>query len=220
MRRVEPIGVAADPQVDRLELGEGAWVDVVRGFLTGADELYEHLVETRPWRQGRLFRYERTIDEPRLTSAVRVGDPDLPQELLGAHRWLQHRYHARFGGFALAWYRDGSDSIAFHRDTDMRWLDETVIAILSLGAARPFRLRPREHRNRHELELHGAVHDLMPGSGDLLVMGGTAQLGWEHSVPKVPGLRRGRISVQWRWSSGRGRPYRGASYRAPLHFSR
>ena len=212
--------MATEPEVDRLDLGDGAWVDVVRGFLTGADELYDVLVAERPWRQGRLFRYERTIDEPRLTNAVRVTDPNVPRELLAPHRWLQHRYGARFAGFALAWYRDGNDSIAFHRDTDMRWLDETVIAILSLGAARPFRLRPREHRNRHELDLHGAVHDLMPGSGDLLVMGGTAQHGWEHAVPKVPALRRGRISVQWRWTSRRGRPYRGTSYRAPLYFSR
>ncbi len=213
------VRVNPEPQVERRELGGGAWVDVCRGFLDGGDALYEDLVAGRRWSQARLFRYERTIDEPRLTSTVRTTDADAPRPLLDAHRWLQHRYRARFDGFALAWYRDGNDSVAFHRDTDMRWLDDTVIAILSLGARRPFQLRPREHRNRHDLDLHGATHDLSPGSGDLLVMGGAAQAGWEHAVPKVRGLTAGRISVQWRWTSRQGRPFQGGGYRAPLHFS-
>ena len=59
-----------------------------------------------------------------------------------AHRALQHRYGARFDGFGMIQYRNGRDGQAFHRDTDMRWLDDTVIAMLSLGARRPWLLRP------------------------------------------------------------------------------
>ena len=65
------------------------------------------------------------------------------------HRTLQHRYRARFDGFSMMQYRDGRDGQAFHRDTDMRWLDDTVIAILSLGARRPWLLRPRTNRYDH-----------------------------------------------------------------------
>jgi len=51
-------------------------------------------------------------------------------------------------------------------------------------------------------------------------MGGACQVGWEHGVPQVPGLRAGRMSLQWRWTSRTGRQEVGGSYRAPRHFSR
>ena len=94
------------------------------------------------------------------------------------------------------------------------------IGVLTLGARRPWMLRSRAKRYDHEAADRGAQFDLSPGSGDLLVMGGRAQADWEHSVPKVPGLRAGRVSVQWRWTSRRGRPEVGANYRAPRFYSR
>jgi alkylated DNA repair dioxygenase AlkB len=117
-------------------------------------------------------------------------------------------------------YRDGGDGQAFHRDTDMRWLDDTVIAILTLGARRPWLLRPRSSRHDHNPG-KGATHDLAPGSGDLLVMGGTTQAGWEHSVPYLGSQRvEPRISIQWRFAQRTGRPFVGASYRAPRTYGR
>jgi len=150
----------------------------------------------------------------------RVGDPVPHPVLLDVHRHVQGRYGVRFDSFALARYRDGRDGQAFHRDRDMRWLDETVIALLTLGARRPWLLRPRANRYAHELDHHGAVLDLAPGPGDLVVMGGGCQARWEHSVAKVRRPIGERISVQWRWTSGQGRPVQGASYRAPRHYSR
>lgn len=144
----------------------------------------------------------------------------MPPVLTDVHRSLQHRYGVRLEGASAVWYRDGRDSMALHRDRDMRWLEDTIVAIVSVGARRPFLLRPRSQRYDHSAPLGGATHDLAPGAGDLLVMGGGAQAGWEHGVPKAPGLREGRISLQWRWTSRRGRPEVGASYRAPRTFSR
>ena len=65
-------------------------------------------------------------------------------------------------------------------------------------------------------------YDLSPAGGDLFVLGGRAPRDLEHSVPKVAGAssRAGRISGQWRWTSGKGRPELGASYAAPRNFSR
>jgi hypothetical protein len=93
--------------------------------------------------------------------------------------------------------------------------------ILTFGARRPWLLRPRRRRDKWIDEHLGTEHDLAPASGDLLVMGGRCQVDWEHSVPKVRHRRDlGRISAQWRWTSRRGRPEVGASYRAPRHYSR
>ena len=41
--------VTRDAAVERLDLGDGAWVDVVRGWMAGADSLYDHLLTAVPW---------------------------------------------------------------------------------------------------------------------------------------------------------------------------
>lgn len=205
-------------EVERLWLDDTAWVDVARGWLPDADVVYEEVLEKSAWQESKIFRYERWVTEPRLTawSGGRYAHPALVE----AQKRLQVQYKVRFDGFGLAYYRNGADGQAFHRDRDMKWCENTIIALVTLGAARPWLLRPRSNRYAHELEHHGATHDLRPAGGDLIVMGGTCQLGWEHSVAKFATPVGGRISAQWRWTSGTGRQERTAGYRAPLRFSR
>lgn len=216
----EPVscGVRTGTEFERIELDGSSWVDVARGWLGDADEVYDAVIERTPWQQGRMWRYERWVDEPRLGAAWKPGREVPHPALVEAHRAVRNRYKP-FGGFSLAWYRDGRDGVAFHRDREMRWLEDTVIVVLTLGARRPWLLRPRANRHRHDDELRGATHDFQPGPGDLLVMGGRAQADWEHAVPQVPHRVGGRVSLQWRWTSRRGRPERGPGYRAPRHFS-
>ena len=214
------IAVDAAATFERLELGEGAWIDVARGWIEGADELFAHLRDEVAWETSRLFRYDHVVEERRLGSFWKRGMPLPHPALADVTRAVQHRYRVQFDGFGMMLYRDGHDGQAFHRDTDMRWLDDTIVAILSLGGPRPWLLRPRTSRHDHEPG-KGATHDLAPGPGDLLVMGGATQAHWEHSVaylgarPTPP-----RISLQWRYAHRRGRPFMGASYRAPLSYSR
>jgi hypothetical protein len=104
-----------------------------------------------------------------------------------------------FDGFGMIQYRDGSDGQGFHRDTDMRWLDDTLIAVLTLGAQRPWLLRPVQRRRGDDGWTDGWTDgrdeeatpdiDLAPASGDLLVLGGRAQADWLHSVAYQPGRR-------------------------------
>lgn len=213
--------VDRDVPFERLELGAGAWVDLARGWMAGADLLYAHLLAEVPWQTSRLFRYDHEVEERRLGASWRPGTPLPHPALAEATRVLQHRYRVEFAGFGMIQYRDGADGQAFHRDTDMRWLDDTIIAILSLGAQRPWLLRPRSARHT-DLPGKGAAHDLAPATGDLLVMGGRCQADWEHSVPYLRGGRPvgPRISIQWRFARRTGRPFQGAGYRAPLYYSR
>jgi alkylated DNA repair dioxygenase AlkB len=206
--------------LERLTLDESAWVDVGRRWLTGADELYDHLLREVPWQTSRLFRYDHTVEERRLSSWWAPGTPLPHPGLAEATRALQHRYRVQFDGFSMIQYRDGGDGQAFHRDTDMRWLDDTIVAIVTLGATRPWLLRPRSARHSHEPG-KGATHDLAPAAGDLLVMGGSTQADWEHSVPYLPDRAvEPRISLQWRFARRTGRPFQGAGYRAPLRYGR
>jgi alkylated DNA repair dioxygenase AlkB len=221
------VPVLAQPRVDdgvvfeRVSLDERSWVDVARGWLTGAGALYKTLLEEAAWRQNKLWRYERWVDEPRVGASARTkaGVPIDPV-ILELSRTLRRRYGKDLMGPGLAQYRNGRDGVAFHRDRDLRWLDDTLIAILTLGQRRPWLLRPRANRYAHELDNKGATHDFMPANGDLLVMGGACQAGWEHSVPQVRHPVGPRISLQWRWTSKQGRPVQGPSYRAPRHFNR
>jgi alkylated DNA repair dioxygenase AlkB len=217
------VRINPDAVVDRIELDDGSWVDVVRGWLLGADELYAALKDGVAWQQGRNFRYERMVDERRLGSSWRPGTPLPHPALAQVHKTLQRTYKVDFGGFGLMQYRDGRDGQGFHRDTDMKWLEDTRIAVLTLGATRPWQLRPWAAKfDRRDRERgRGATHDIEPGSGDLLVMGGRCQTDWQHSVPYLSTkLVRPRISLQWRWTSRRGQPFRGAAYGAPLTYNR
>ena len=188
---------------ERWQLDETSWIDVARGWLHGADTLLGELVAAVPWRQGRRRMYDRVLDDPRLSHWYRAEDP-LPHPILDLVRTaLSRRYRLPLGALGLNYYRDGRDSVAFHRDRELRHLDETLVAILTLGAARPFLVRPKGG---------GTSRDVRPASGDLLVMGGRTQADWEHSVPKVR-TAGPRVSVSLRWSSHRGqttpRPRRG-----------
>ena len=97
--------------------------------------------------QSKLWRYERWVEEPRLGRWLGKGPFPHPA-LVDAQRKLQARYRVTFEGLGLAWYRDGRDSVAFHRDREMRFCEDTVIAILTFGARRPFLLRPRARNPR------------------------------------------------------------------------
>jgi alkylated DNA repair dioxygenase AlkB len=210
-----------DAPFERTWLDEHTWVDRVRGWVSGADEVYETLAASVPWEQGRVWRYERWVDEPRVVRWCSRTRPYPHAVLADAQRALQTRYRVAFEGVALSWYRDGDDSVAFHRDREMRYLDDTVVAILTFGARRPWLLRRRDRPDKWIADHGGATVDLAPAGGDLFVLGGRAQADWEHCVPKVRGAPgAGRISAQWRYTSRTGRPVVGASYRAPRNFSR
>jgi len=183
---------AVDPtaDVERIALDRHSWVDLGRGWLRGADTLLDELAARVDWRQGRRWMYDRMVDDPRLSRWYRV-DEQPPHPALPAIRdELCARYAVPFGGAGLNYYRDGRDSVAPHRDRELRHLGDTLVAIVTLGGPRPFHLRPRRG---------GPSRDLRPGSGDLLVMGGRAQADWEHAVPKVVAANP-RLSVTFRWA--------------------
>jgi alkylated DNA repair dioxygenase AlkB len=205
---------------ERVWLDERSWVDVFRGWLPDADDVHAAVLDRASWFQGRVVRYERYVDEPRLSASSKPGLAELHPGLIEAHRRIRREYGVEFAPPALALYRDGRESVAFHCDRELRWLEDTVIGVLSLGATRPWLLRPRRARYDHEAPNGGATHDLQPASGDLLVMGGRCQADWHHAVPKVAAAVGPRISLQWRWTSKRGRPETGPNYRAPRTYSR
>jgi alkylated DNA repair dioxygenase AlkB len=182
--------------IEHIQLDDSSWVDISRSWLLGADTLLDFLVEEVAWTQGRRRMYDRTLDDPRLSHWFTRAGP-LPHPVLEVvGRELDELLGVRLSGPGCNYYRDGNDSVAWHADRELRELDDTRVAIVTLGARRPFLLRPKGG---------GKSRNLAPGSGDLLVMGGACQMGWEHAVPKSK-YSGPRISCSWRWTTSVSRP--------------
>lgn len=204
--------VGADAPV-RTWLDATSWVDVARCWLPDADEACDGLLRTADWQQGRLWRYDHWHLENRYVASGVAMFAAVPA-LAEATRALRRRYRVPLDGPTLSLYPHGGSALGAHRDRELRYLDDTVVALLSLGARRSFVLRRRTAR------ASTPAFDVAPGPGDLIVLGGRAQADWLHGVPPMPSVRAPRISAQWRWTSRRGRPERGASYRAPRFYGR
>src|SRR5690349_19181161 len=77
--------------VERIVLSDGAWLDVRRQWMRGADGLFERLLRGVPWRAERRQMYERMVDVPRLLAfydeAATLPDPALAvaKSALDAH---------------------------------------------------------------------------------------------------------------------------------------
>jgi alkylated DNA repair dioxygenase AlkB len=209
--------LAPAAEVERIDLDATSWVDVARGLVPDADAIHDELLATARWEQGKVFRYERHVPEPRMMGTF-ATPADRHPALLALTTWLSRRYRVMFPFPSIIQYRDERDSVGFHRDRELRWLDDTLIAVATFGATRPWLLKPLGP-NRYDDDLTGAI-DLAPASGDVLVMGGRCQADWLHAVPKVRGRVRSRISAQWRWTSRRGRRDTAPTFATPRHFSR
>ncbi len=186
----EPAADATFAGLVRHHLAHGAWVDVAPGWLSGSAEVFERLVGALAWSAHQVPMYGRLVDEPRLTSAWPGPDLDpvvgpLVEQI---RRLLARRYRRRLPATWANLYRDGADSVAWHGDRILREQDHALVAVVSLGQARPFRLRPTGG---------GPSISFPAGDGHLLVMGGSCQRTWQHSVPKV--RRAGpRLSLSFR----------------------
>jgi alkylated DNA repair dioxygenase AlkB len=185
-----PLGGA----VRRTPLDHGAWIDLRPGWITGAGVLFERLVRTVPWRAEKRKMYDRTVEVPRLlgfyTEDMPLPDPvlDTAKRALDAHYGEELGEPFRTAGLCL--YRDGRDSVAWHGDRIGRGrTEDTMVAIISVGAPRTLLLRPNGGGPvlRHNL-----------GHGDLIVMGGSCQRTWQHAVPKAARASGPRISIQFR----------------------
>ena len=180
--------------LERMELDEDSWVDLCPGWVSGSDQAFEELLRDVAWSQRRRWMYDREVDEPRLTSWHRMED-----QTSAAYDWLEvaraslsARYEIRFDSLGINLYRDGADSVAWHRDRIPPEIVDPVVALVSLGESRTFLLRPQGGGKSAAFRL---------GHGDLLVTGGQTQRRFEHSVPKIKASGP-RVSLAFRHGVG------------------
>jgi alkylated DNA repair dioxygenase AlkB len=177
----------------RVQLDETAWVEHVPGWLAGSGQVLGTVLDTIAWEQRQRWMYTQMVTEPRMTAEYPVLG-DAPQPILreiGAA--LSAHYGARYDRLWMNLYRDNNDGAGWHADRPANKLPTAIIPVLSLGATRRFLIRP---------SAGGKSTIFTPASGDLIVMGGTCQRGWQHCVPKqrIPAGPRASLNFSVRRS--------------------
>lgn len=167
-----------------------------------AAALFDAALAEVPWETHRIRLFGREVDSPRLSCWI--GDPGAayrysgtrfePRPWPGALRPVRERLSGELGvdfNSVLAnLYRDGRDSMGWHTDAEPELGLRPVIASLSLGAARRFALKSREHPAVR------LAFELPPGS--LLVMAGETQRRYRHALPRTAREVGARINLTFR----------------------
>ena len=171
---------------------------------TEAGALLAELQATIPWETHRIRIYGREVDSPRLSCWI--GDEDATyvysRTRFEPHPWTQAlialrvRVEAacdtRFNSVLANLYRNGQDSMGWHSDNELELGPQPVIASLSLGAVRRFRLKARRADDGRE------VHAIELGHGSLLRMAGDTQRHYLHDLPKTSASVGPRLNLTFR----------------------
>lgn len=176
-----------------------AWYhpDVVS--VTEAREHLAGLIEETPWERRNIVLFGREVAQPRLAcwygdrpytySGLTLEPRDFTDRLRELCGIAESRSAWRFNTVLANLYRDGRDSMGWHADDERELGPEPVIASMSFGAVRRFRLRHRDTRETVEVWLE-------PGS--LLVMRGLTQHCWTHDLPKTTKVTEPRVNLTFR----------------------
>ena len=167
-----------------------------------ADLLLEHFIKTAPWQQTELKIFDKVVPTPRLIAwygdvesgyqlaGRRIEVNAWTNELLSLRKRIENASGYTFNSVLLNYYRDGNDSVAWHRDKESELGDRPVIASLSLGQERNFDFRSvADHKLKYSLPL---------SHGSLLLMKGDLQTGWEHRIAKSASIKLPRINLTFR----------------------
>ncbi len=167
-----------------------------------ARALFDALSGSIAWSQEEVVIFGQPRRVPRLvawhgdpgTSYTYSGTAHEPQpwtpELSAIRERVEQLCGHGFNSVLLNRYRDGRDGMGWHADDEPELGRNPIIASVSFGATRRFRLRHR--RNRVE------PITLPLTDGSLLLMAGETQHCWVHAVPKTATPVGERVNLTFR----------------------
>jgi alkylated DNA repair dioxygenase AlkB len=164
-----------------------------------SDHYYTALLRETNWREADLTVYDKTHTIPRMIAwyedkknpGANPGGPDWTPELLAIRERVEAETGHKFNSVLLNLYRDGKDGVGWHSDRTENFGKDQIIASVSFGETRPFRMRHKTRKDIGHVEIpltHGA----------LLLMAGTTQSCWEHHIPKTAKKILPRINLTFR----------------------
>ncbi|MGZ8136545.1 MAG: alpha-ketoglutarate-dependent dioxygenase AlkB family protein [Methylococcaceae bacterium] len=166
-----------------------------------SDRLFSSLYSGLVWQEETIFIFGKWLKVPRLMCWY--GDTDACYRYSGVNHqplpWtlelqqIKNRVEQQCGGIfnsVLAnLYRDGKDSMGCHADDEKELGVNPVIASLSFGDERLFKLHHKSSKQ---------TLDILLDHGDLLIMSGSLQSHWQHSLPKTRRQKQARINLTYR----------------------
>ena len=168
-----------------------------------ADELYNKLLQDTQWQQDDITLYGKTHLTPRLTAWYGDAEKDytFSGDKMNPHPWtpellsikskIEEKAAVTFTSVLLNLYRNGKDSVGWHRDNEKEFGTNPVIGSVSFGETRVFQIK---HKFRKDLK----KVDIPLTHGSFLLMGGPMQHYWEHQVPKTAKEVLPRINLTFR----------------------
>jgi alkylated DNA repair dioxygenase AlkB len=198
----EKRGQVEGPRRNLLPDNGEAWL--ISHFLDDAEatRCMNALIEEISWKQEPIKIFGKTVLQPRLTawygdagkgysySGIVMTPRPWTGTLLSLKKYVEVLAGTSFNSALLNLYRDGKDSMGWHRDNEKELGVDPIIASLTLGTTRQFRFRDYKEKSRQiEVEL---TH------GSLLLMKGATQHHWEHSLPKTAREVGPRINITFR----------------------
>jgi alkylated DNA repair dioxygenase AlkB len=164
--------------------------------------LFQNLLNNTAWKQEDILLFGKTHKIPRLQawygdkgtdysySGISLDPIPFSSELLKIKIKIEKLTGVNFNSCLINYYRNGNDGMGWHSDNERQLGEDPVIASLSLGEERKFRLRSISNTKR--------TIDLVLASGSILVMEKGTQMHWQHSVPKTKRAIGPRINLTFR----------------------
>ncbi|WP_035652029.1 alpha-ketoglutarate-dependent dioxygenase AlkB [Flavobacterium sp. ASV13] len=164
-----------------------------------SDRFYERILRKTKWREYEMEMFDKIVTAPRMISWYEDKDnpgadqkgPDWTYDLLTIRGRVEKETELDFNSLLLNLYRDGNDSVAWHSDKEHNTGPNPVIASVTFGETRMFRLRHKFRKDIDQVEI--PLHH-----GSFLLMAGTTNSFWQHQVPKTARNVLPRINLTFR----------------------
>ena len=176
------------------------------GPILATDEAHHYLrvlLETIPWKHDEAFIYGKRVQTSRkvawygdsqfsytysrITKVALLWTP----ELLSLKSLIEQKTQSTFNSCLCNLYHHGAEGMSWHSDDEKELLPNGAIASLSLGAERKFYFRHKTQKGDKPISIHLE-------NGGLLVMKGSTQTFWQHSLPKSAKITTPRINLTFR----------------------
>lgn len=172
-------------------------------FPPGQSDLYlNRLIEGISWKQEPIWMFGKQVMQPRLTafygnpgfnygySGIQMQPLPWNEVLFEIKDEIEKASDAQFTHVLLNYYRDGQDSMGWHRDNEPELGLNPVIGSVSFGAPRMFQFRLYHDKT--------VKREVLLEHGSYLLMAGEVQHHWEHQIPKSKKVRGPRINLTFR----------------------
>lgn len=164
-----------------------------------SDRFYEKLLHQTKWREYEMEMYDKIVTAPRMISWYEDKDnpgadqngPDWTYELLTIRGRVERETQIDFNSLLLNLYRNGNDGVGWHSDKEDNSGPDPIIASVTFGETRMFRLRHKFRKEIPQVEI--PLHH-----GSFLLMAGTTNSFWQHQVPKTSKNVLPRINLTFR----------------------